>query len=137
MGLFGRKRAATPWRLDGAWKESTMDHSGDFWCGDSYGARFARGDLPGSLMTVTFCAVETGRGGWEIRQETLLMVVEDPADPGETVTWSAASSQVWPLGRVSFGSEAERLAFAYSRHSQREVGLFAAWDGEPFDVDAA
>lgn len=108
MGLFSRRGqgghrslASTirqirghEWEADGTGVVSNGDQGGDIQRGDSYSVRFTHPDLPGSLITVSFYAVEYEENPFEfvVQRQVEWMVCEDPRDPGSTETWSDYST---------------------------------------------
>lgn len=117
---------------DGTGVQPGGDVGGDIQRGGSYSVRFVRPDKPGSLITVTFYAVEYGcPSGFVVQRQIEWLVCEDPSDPGGTENWSevvhddpfstafdtvgAAEEDAWLAAQEALG-----VAWAYGR-----------WDGEP------
>ena len=120
------------WRPDGTGVDSYGDCGGDIQRGDSYSVRFVRPDLPGSLITETYYAVEYDEcpGEYVVQRQVEFMVCEDPADPGGTEIWSEVTyddvSYLVKDTEAEAEQEAREFADAALGHGDTH-----GWDGQP------
>ena len=141
MGLFGRRSAAqeTAWRPDGIGGDGNGDAvGGDYQRGDSYGVRFVRDDMPGSLIDVTFYAVEYDENPGEFRVQRCVewRVCEDPEDPGGTEVWSDAIYDDPMDTTFDSAGAAEDNARETAEDALERADAYGTWDGEPFESGA-
>lgn len=128
---------ARHWHPDGTGIGSGGDDcGGDIQRGDSYSVRFARDDLPGSLLTITFYAVEYDRapGVFAVQRETEWLVCTDPANPGGTELWSDYHYDDLPDWTRDTARLAEQEALRRARDCLRRSAEDIGWDGRPFRV---
>lgn len=123
------------WRADGDGVGSSGDCGGDIQWGDSYSVRYVRPDMPGSLITVTFYAVEYDEnpGEFGVQRQVEFMVCEDPADPGGTEIWSEVTYDDVNDLVIDTADEAEREAREFALMAL-ELGYQHKWNGlAPYD----
>jgi hypothetical protein len=132
MGIFSRRAApAAGWYAEGA-AEPGGWIGGDIQRGDSYDVRFVRDDKPGSMITVSFYAVEYDEcpGEFAVQRQVEWLVCEDPADPGGTEIWSDYSYDDISAVVMDAEDEAERDARECADAAVNDDSYFG-WDGEP------
>lgn len=134
MGLLTRRRPElASWRADGRGIVSNGDAcGGDIQRGDSYSVRFVRPEMPGSLITVTFYAVEYDQnpGEFDVQRQVEWMVCADPSDPGGTEIWSdVACDDLSPLV-IDSQAKAEREAREFA-DEELDAAPAHQWDGQP------
>jgi hypothetical protein len=139
MGLFTRRGNRLTGATDSQWRPDKHgaalgpDIGGDIQRGDAYEVRFIREDLPGSLITVTFYAVEFDEcpGEFVVQRQVEWMVCEDPADPGGTEIWSRAAYDVIPDVFMRSEARAEEEARKLADAARHQASQYAGWDGLP------
>lgn len=135
MRFFGRRDRAgqRAWWPDGT-VQSGGDIAGDIQRGGSYSVRFVAPRYRGSLITVTFYAVEYDElpGEFAVQRQVEWLVCENPSDPGGTEIWSECGRSDVTEVVISSAEEAEAEAreFAFAAHP--DVSSYADWDGQPF-----
>ena len=120
------------WRADATGVDSNGDCGGDIQRGDSYSVRYIRPDLPGSLITVAFYAVEYAElpGEFVVQRQVEFMVCDDPADPGGTEVWSEVTYDDVTYVVIGTEAEAEQEAREFAAEAL-DRGWTHAWDGQP------
>jgi hypothetical protein len=143
MGFFTRNRPRpSKWQADGTGVVSNGICGGDIQHGDSYSVRYIRPDMPGSMITVSFYAVEYDEnpGEFVVQRHLEWLVCEDTADAHNTLVWSddayddpmSGSCIPFTAGTQVFDS-AEK-AEEDARDSAEDAlnrGHLHGWDGQP------
>ncbi len=134
MGRPGRNRnatAASGWHA-GEHGVSEARSRGGGQAGRSWSVRFTRDDMPGSLITVTFCA--TGdRGEFDVLRKVEWIVCTDPSDPAGTRAWSAEDCEHMCPVAITTAEGAEREAYEMACETVSEAATYGTWDGEPWE----
>jgi hypothetical protein len=138
MGASRRRRLAPPsvlsWQPDGYGVMPGGDAAGDIQVGESYSVRFVAPEMPGSLITLWFYAVEYAElpGEFVVQRQVEWLTCTDPADPGGTETWSDERCDGVIEVVISSTDEAETAAFRSAEAALGDAGIYAGWDGQPF-----
>jgi hypothetical protein len=123
------------WHPDGTGVQPGGDAvGGDIQRGDSYSVRFIRDDMPGSLLTVTFYAVEYGNcpGEFVVQRQIEWLLCSDPADPGGTEIWSDYEYDDISPTVMDTAGQAEQAAREVAAQDLDGGAEDINWNGQPF-----
>lgn len=141
MALLSSRRRAPQcaWRPDGQGVWPGGDIGGDIQRGASWTVRFVRDDMPGSLITVSFYAVEypENPGEFDVQRQVEWMVCGDPSDPGGTEVWSETEYDDVSALVIHSAGEAQREAREWAEYVLADTGCYDGWDGQPFAREEA
>jgi hypothetical protein len=134
MGLLTRKPELpdSEWRSDDTGVQPNGDCGGDIQHGNSCSVRYVRPDMPRSLITVSFYAVEYDEcpGEFVVQRQVEWLVCEDPADPGGTEVWSDYEYDDVSATVMGSAAEAEREARELADDALSR-GWTHGWDDQP------